>query len=61
MISKSVLRRWAHQIDGKPIVETLMRISDQITDMTPEEFKDSLIKAGVIDRDGKLTEPYKRK
>jgi len=28
--------------------------------MTPEEFRESLIRAGIIDRDGELTPKYKQ-
>ena len=50
----------ARQVD-QPIVETLAKMCDRIEGMTPDEFKDSLIEAGIIDADGKLVEAYRGK
>lgn len=41
------------------MTEVLKEISEKIKNMTPEEFKESLIKTGIITEDGKLTEQYK--
>ena len=33
---------------------------DKIRRMTPEEFRRSLLRAGIITKDGQLTDTYKR-
>jgi hypothetical protein len=41
------------------IVGTFQEISDQLKKMTPEEFSESLRRAGIIGADGNLTPPYR--
>jgi rubredoxin len=40
---------------------TAQIISDRAKTMTPGEFRESLVKAGIIDERGELTKPYRRK
>ncbi len=40
--------------------ELLEDILDRIRKMSPEEFAESLVRAGIIDEHGKLTERYRR-
>lgn len=66
MISKSVLRRLAHQVDvweSEPfsVSEVLRQIIEKNKKRTQEEFKASLFEAGIIDENGRLTEHYRRK
>ena len=35
-------------------------IVEDIRKMTPEEFRESLIRAGIIDQNGELTPTYRR-
>ena len=35
-------------------------IVEDIRKMTPEEFRESLVRAGIIDRNGELTAKYRR-
>ena len=35
-------------------------IVEDIRKMTPEEFRESLVQAGIIDRNGELTPKYRR-
>ena len=39
---------------------TLQFIDERLKAMSPEEFRESLVKAGIIGKDGKLTAPYAR-
>lgn len=36
-------------------------VVEVIKKMSPDEFRESLIRAGIIDEDGRLTENYRRK
>jgi hypothetical protein len=40
---------------------TLREIVEEIEQMTPEEFRQSLIKTGILNEDGTLAAKYKRK
>jgi hypothetical protein len=44
--------------------ETTAEFTDSITDlvrgMTPEQFKSSLVRSGIVSRSGKLKSKYKR-
>lgn len=42
---------------GEPL-EALKVVSEQAKSMTPAEFRESLVSAGIITPDGKLTENY---
>ena len=42
------------------IAATLHSIDERLKAMTPEEFRASLVRAGIIGKDGKLTPPYAR-
>lgn len=41
------------------IMPALQHVIDTIASMTPEEFKLSLVRAGIIDKRGRLTKPYR--
>jgi hypothetical protein len=47
--------------DGENLRKTLKKIQQKIKDMTNEEFRESLRRAGIIDKHGKLTKHYRRK
>lgn len=39
--------------------DTAKMIADKAKNMTPAEFRESLAKAGIIDENGRLAEPYR--
>jgi hypothetical protein len=41
-----------------PIEKTLREISERLKKMTPAEFRESLVRAGIIDHEGNLTPQY---
>lgn len=41
------------------ISDTLKHITEAVKRMTPDEFRESLVRAGIVDKDGMLTEPYR--
>ncbi len=43
------------------ITRTLRNIVEEVKQMTPEEFRQSLFHAGIIDENGKLTPMYTRR
>jgi hypothetical protein len=43
------------------ITLTLRKIVEEVKRMTPEEFRESLLDAGIIDEHGKLTPMYRRR
>jgi hypothetical protein len=43
------------------VTHTLREIIEELKRMTPEEFRQSLVHAGIIDEHGKLTPMYKRR
>jgi hypothetical protein len=43
------------------VTRMLREIVEEIERMTPEEYRQSLIHAGIINEDGTLTAKYKRK
>jgi len=43
------------------ITLTLRKIVEEVKRMTPEEFRQSLFDAGIVDEHGKLTPMYKRR
>ena len=43
------------------VTRTLREIVEEIEQMTPEEFRESLIQSGILNEDGTLTAKYKRK
>jgi hypothetical protein len=45
---------------GETTAEFTAAIADQVRAMTPEQFKSSLIRSGIVSKDGKLTSKYKR-
>jgi hypothetical protein len=38
--------------------EILQRVSEDLRKMTPAEFREALMDAGIIDAEGNLTPPY---
>ena len=42
------------------MAELLQSIAKEIREMTPAEFKQSLIRTGIITPDGKLTKEYRQ-
>jgi hypothetical protein len=50
----------AEKNQESPIQITLQEVLKRIESMTPEEFKESLQRAGVVDQEGKLTPPYQK-
>lgn len=45
---------------SEEISEVLKLIAEKIKAMSPEEFRASLIRAGIIKQDGKLEDTYKK-
>lgn len=45
----------------KPIDEQIKEVIDRINKYTPKEFRESLIRAGIITKTGKLTKKYRTK
>jgi hypothetical protein len=43
------------------ITRTLRKIVEEVKQMTPEEFRQSLFRSGIIDENGKLTPMYRRR
>jgi hypothetical protein len=43
------------------ITLTLRKIVEKVERMTPEEFRQSLVRSGIIDEHGKLTPMYRRR
>ena len=43
------------------VTRMLRKIVEEVKRMTPEEFRQSLFHAGIIDEHGKLTPMYKRR
>ncbi len=44
-----------------PFARTFEAIIDDIQKMTPEEFRQSLVDAGIANEDGTLRDEYKRR
>jgi hypothetical protein len=43
------------------VTRTLQSIVEEVEKMTPEEFRQSLVRAGIANEDGTLTDKYKRR
>jgi hypothetical protein len=44
-----------------PFARTFEKIIEELKNMTPEEFRQSLVRAGIANEDGSLTEKYRRR
>lgn len=56
---KTTSRKVSNATTQAPVVATFMVVSEKVKAMSPEEFRMSLVKAGIIGINGKLTSKYK--
>jgi hypothetical protein len=59
--TKKSWKNWKHSDIFAPstALPRLQRVAAELKKMTPEEFRESLVEAGIIDKNGKLTAPYR--
>jgi hypothetical protein len=43
------------------VTRTLQKIVEEVERMSPKEYRQSLVHAGILNEDGTLTEMYKRR
>jgi hypothetical protein len=58
MAKKTPARKSKNTETQPPIVATFQAVSSRAKRMSPEEFRASLVKAGIVGRDGQLCEQY---
>lgn len=59
-VSASVVKRLAEQAGDPDVRKTLRQITAKLEKATSEELRRTLVRAGILDENGELTEKYKQ-